>query len=70
MRGTNLADKTLPHSFNDEICEVDADVTLAQDLPSVTIIPSHYNISSPSEVIAITGLSAFCVRTPITGQNP
>ncbi|XP_065209701.1 protein eva-1 homolog C isoform X2 [Planococcus citri] len=42
---------TLPHSFNDEISEVDADITLAEVMPPVTIIPSLHHISPPGEVV-------------------
>lgn len=41
---------TLPHPFNDEISEVDADITLAEVMPPVTIIPSLHHISPPGEV--------------------
>lgn len=45
-----VGNTSLPHSFNDEISEVDADITLAEVMPPVTIIPGHHHISSPSEV--------------------
>lgn len=46
-----VGNTSLPHSFNDEISEVDADITLAEVMPPVTIIPGHHHISSPSEVV-------------------
>lgn len=50
---------SLPHSFNDEISEVDADITLAEVMPPVTVIPSHHHISSPGEVMRAQLLFRF-----------
>ena len=47
----SVGNTSLPPSFNEAITEVDADITMAEIMPPVTVISSHHHhISSPSEV--------------------